>query len=154
MKRTWWSVPLYCMAASWICYRLEIFLLARWATVTLPDGAIAIDNTRSMILSAGMFLAVVGIGGLLFFRRMTRREIFCSATILAVMNVVLGIVTYQTQHTFPTVVLLWVELSEWDNVFSRILFQLGVHEWLSAFLTWIVPPYSFLLFGKKEGRAG
>lgn len=150
MKKTWWSVPLYCMAASWIGYHLEISLLGRWAVVTLPDGALAIDSVRSMILSAVLFLAVVGIGGFLFFRRMTRREIFCSASILVVMNVVLGIFTYQTQHTFLAAALLWAQLSQWDDVFSKLLYELGLNEWLRAAVLWILPPYTFLLFGKRE----
>ena len=41
-------------------------------------------------------------------------------------------------------------LSEWASVFSQIAFQFGLNEWLSAAIVWILPPYIFLLFGKKE----
>lgn len=150
MKKSWWRIPLYCMAASWICFQFEIDLLSRWTIVTLPDGSIESDPTRWMVMSALLFLAVVCIGGFLFFRKMTRKEIFFSASILAALNIVLGIFTYLTQRTFMSFTLLWSELTEWDRVFSQILFQLGLNEWLSAAIVWILPPYIFLIFGKRD----
>ena len=152
MKKAWWKVPLYCAAASWICFQLEVRLLGRWALVTLPDGSISSDNTRWMIMSAFLFLAVVCVGGFLFFRKMTRKEIFCSASVLVALNIVFGIFTYATQHTFTAFTVLWSELTEWDSVFSQILLQLGLNEWLSAVITWILPPYIFVLFGEKASN--
>ena len=150
MKKSWWKVPLYCMVASWICFQLEIRFLGRWAIVTLPDGSISSDNTRWMLMSAGLFLAVVCIGGFFFFRKMTRKEIFFSSSALVALNIVLGIFTYLTQRIFTSFTMLWSELSEWASVFSQIAFQFGLNEWLSAAIVWILPPYIFLLFGKKE----
>ena len=103
-----------------------------------------------MIMSAIVFLAVVCIGGFLFFRKMTRKEIFCSASVLVALNIVLGIFTYATQRTFTFFAMLWSELTEWDSVFSQILLQLNLNEWVSAVIIWVLPPYIFLLFGKKE----
>ena len=150
MKESWWKVPLYCIVASWICFQLEVRLLGRWAIVTLPDGSISSDNTRWMIMSAILFLAVVFVGGILFFRKMTRKEIFYSASVLVVLNVVLGIFTYTMQQTLSYFTILWSELTEWDSIFSQILFQFGFNQWLSAAIVWVLPPYVFLLFGKKE----
>lgn len=152
MKKSWWRIPLYCIVASWICFQLEIYLLVKWAIVTLPDGSIESDPIRGMILSALLFLAVVCVGGFLFFRKMTRKEIFFSASILAALNIVLGIFTYLTQRTLMSFTFLWTELTEWDRVLSLILFQLGLNEWLSAVLVWVLPPYIFLLFGTKEAH--
>ena len=81
---------------------------------------------------------------------MTHKEIFCSASVLVALNIVLGIFTYATQHTFAFFTILWSELTEWDSVFSQILLQLNLNEWLSAVIIWVLPPYIFLLFGKKE----
>ncbi|MEI3102469.1 MAG: hypothetical protein V8T45_12405 [Oscillospiraceae bacterium] len=66
MKRNWWKVPLYCLIASWICFQLEVRLLLRFAIVTLPDGSISSDSTRSLIVFALVFMAVLLIGGLAF----------------------------------------------------------------------------------------
>ena len=150
MQKSWWKVPLYCMAASWICFQLEVHFLGKWAIVTLPDGSISSDNTRWMIISAFLFAAVVCIGGFRFFRHMTRREVFFSASVLAALNIALGIFTYLAQRTFPPVIIFEVELSEWDSIFSRITLLLGINVWVSAVITWIFPPYIFLLFAKKE----
>ena len=138
------------MAASWICFQLEIRFLGRWAIITLPDGTITSDNTRWLIMSAVLFLVVVCIGGFRLFQRMTRKEIFYSASVLVALNIVLGILTYVTQHTFTAFAMLWSELTEWDSVFSQILYRLGLNEWLSAVITWVLPPYVFLLFAKKR----
>ena len=62
--------------------------------MTLPDGSISSDNTRWMLMSAGLFLAVVCIGGFFLFRKMTRKEIFFSSSALVALNIVLGIFTY------------------------------------------------------------
>ena len=101
-------------------------------------------------MSAGLFLAVVCIGGFFLFRKMTRKEIFFSSSALVALNIVLGIFTYLTQRIFTSFAMLWSELSEWASVFSQIAFQFGLNEWLSAAIVWILPPYIFLLFGKKE----
>jgi hypothetical protein len=150
--KAWWKVPLYCIVASWICFQLEVRLLGRWAIVTLPDGSISADNTRWMIMSAVLFFIIVCIGGFLFFRKMTRKEIFCSASVLVVLNIVLGIFTHVMQRRFIDFTMLWSELTEWDGIFSQILLQLGLNDWISAVMIWVFPPYIFLLFGKKEAN--
>lgn len=106
----------------------------------------------TLMRKIGFLLSFCGgvFGGSLFFRNMTRKEIFCSASVLVGLNIVLGIFTYATQHTFTFFTVLWSELTEWDSVFSQILFQFNVNEWVSAVITWVLPPYIFLLFGKKE----
>ena len=69
---------------------------------------------------------------------------------IVALNIVLGIFTYATQRTFTFFAMLWSELTEWDSVFSQILLQLNLNEWVSAVIIWVLPPYIFLLFGKKE----
>ncbi len=94
MRRSWWKVPLYCTLASWICFQLEVRLGARFLVSVSPDGTASMNETGWILLSVLLFLAVVCIGGLLFFRRMTRREVLCSATVLAALNVVFGLLAY------------------------------------------------------------
>ena len=67
------------MAASWVCFQMEVHFLGKWTIVTLPDGSISSDNTRWLILSAVLFLAVVCIGGF-FSQHDTQRNflfLFC-----------------------------------------------------------------------------
>ena len=65
---------MYCLAASWICFHLEVHWLLRFAIVTLPDGSISSDSTRSLIVFAFVFVAVLLIGGLVFFRKISKSE--------------------------------------------------------------------------------
>ena len=88
MKKSWWKVPVYCMAASWVCFQMEVHFLGKWTIVTLPDGSLSSDNTRWLILSAVLFLAVVCIGGFFLFRKMTHKEIFFSSSALVALNIV------------------------------------------------------------------
>lgn len=154
MTKSWWKIPVYCMVASWICFQLETRFLGRWTVVTLPDGSITTDGTRWLIMTAVLFVAVVCIGGLLFFRKMTRRELFYSASALAALNVVMGVLLSLGLIPSISFSILWSELTEWDAVFSQIFIQLGLHGWASTVFCLLVPPYVFLLFGKKEGIAG
>ena len=149
MKKSWWKVPVYCMAASWICFQLRSYLVRKWAIVTSLGGSVSIDFTRWLLLSAALSLAVVCVGGFVFFRKMTRREIFCSAYVLVVLNVICGLLAYKLQKVYISFTVLWSVLTEWDSVISQLLFRLGLNEWLSAAITWLLPPYIFVLFGTR-----
>lgn len=148
MKTSWWKVPLYCMVAGWICFELEVRLLGRFAIVTLPDGSITSDNTRWIIMCGILFVITIAVGGLFFFRRMSRRELFVSASVMVVLNVVCGLIAYKTNSVFS---FYWTELTEWSSFVPQLLYRLQVNEWISAILTWALP-YLFLLFGKRRSN--
>ena len=80
---------------------------------------------------------------------MTRKEIFFSSSALVALNIVLGIFTYLTQRTFTSFTMFWIELSEWGSVFSQIAFHLGLNEWLSTAIAWILPHISFFCLVRK-----
>ena len=148
MKKSWWKVPLYCMAAGWICFELKVRLLGRFAIVTLPDGSITSDNTRWIIMCGILFVITIAVGGLFFFRRMFRRELFASASVMVALNVVCGLIAYKTNSTFS---FYWAELTEWSSFVPQLLYRLQINEWISAILTWALP-YLFLLFGKRRSN--
>lgn len=100
MRKSWWKIPLYCIVASWICFQLEVRFFGRWTIVTLPDGSISTDSTRWLILNVVLFIIVVTIGGFFFFHKMTYKELFCSASILVVLNIVFGLIAYKMQGMF------------------------------------------------------
>ena len=135
------------MVASWLCFQLEIRLIARFAVVTDPDGMPAVNGAFTMTLYGVLFILVVAVGGLLFFRKMTRRELLCSASVMVALNVVLGIISYKLPGTID---FIWVELTEWDAVVTQLLVKAGLGTWLSTAVKWLLPPYVFVLFGKKN----
>ena len=148
-KKSWWKVPLYCIVASWICFQLKVRFLGRWTIVTLPDGSISADSTRWLILNVVLFIIVVTIGGFFFFRKMTHKELFYSASVLVVLNIVFGLIAYKMQGMFS---LYFAELTEWDNFISNLLVQVTQNVWISAVIDWILPPYIFVLFGRKASN--
>ena len=145
MKKVWWKVPLYCAAAGWISFQLMVHLLGKLAIVTLPDGTITSNNTIWMLLSGCVFAAVVLVGGFAFFRKMTRREIFLSATIMVALNAFMGILSQINVQAYP---MFWLYVTEWSSFVSQLLFRLGMNEWISAIIVWAMP-YVFIPFGRK-----
>jgi len=145
VKKIWWKVPLYCAAAGWVSFQLMVRLIGRLAIVTLPDGTVTSDNTIWMLLSGCVFVAVVLLGGFLVFRKMTRREIFLSASILVILNAIMGIISQINFSAYP---MFWIYVSEWSSFLSQLLFRLNLNEWISAIIVWSAP-WLFVPFGKK-----
>ena len=149
MRKSWWKVPLYCVIASWICFQLTVHLFGQWAIVTLPDGSLSPDLARWRVISVALFLIIICIGGIFFFRRMTRREIFCSASVMAVLNIVFGLLANKMQGV---VSLYFAELTTWSSVVSSLTFQVTGDIWIAAVIAWVIPPYMFVLFGRRTVR--
>ncbi|WP_434311702.1 hypothetical protein [Hominifimenecus sp. rT4P-3] len=146
MKKSWWKVPLYCMAASFLCYVLTVRILGQFTLTTLPDGTITVDNTRWMILSSLLFLAVIVVGGIFVFSKMTRKELFYSASVLVAANALFGLISYKEQGMFAV---YWSILSEWNGFVADLLARINLNLWVSAVIIWALP-YLFILFGKKD----
>lgn len=134
------------MAASWICFWLEIFFISRFALVTLPDGSITADYNRDLVISGLLFIIIIAVGGLLFFRKMTRRELFCSASVLVALNILFGLISEVQQGMFS---FYWFEFSEWSGFVERLLFDANLNQWIGTVILWVLP-YLFVLFGKKR----
>ena len=80
---------------------------------------------------------------------MTHRELFYSASVLVVLNIVFGLIAYKMQGMFS---LYFTELTEWASFISSLLFQVTQNVWISAIIAWILPPYIFVLFGRKASN--
>lgn len=148
MKKVWWKVPLYCVVMGWLAYQAELRLLIRFAIVRLPDGTVTINDMRSMIVSGILFAAILAVGGLIFFRRMSRKELLQSATVMVGLNIVGGLVAYSTQGQFT---MFYTEVIGWSNFVSKLLYQIQMNQWISSIFVWAAP-YLFVLFGKKAAK--
>ena len=151
LKKSWWKVPLYSMVAGWISFQLKVRIGSSFAITKLPDGTVSVDNTRWMIMSGTIFLLTLIVGGFLFFRRMKKEEVFCSASVMVIFNVVGGLVAYFFQRTSlgSSFAVLYSEINEWSGFVSQLVYNIGLNQWISAIIVWIVP-YLFVLFGKKS----
>ncbi len=142
-----WKVPLYCLIASWVYWHVEIHLLARFAVIKGPDGSLSSNTAASMMIAGILFLAVIAVGGLVFFRRITRRALFCSATVMLALNAVFGTIAVQMNSPF------WAKFSEWSRIVERLFYYLPLHPWIGTVAAWCAP-YLFLLFGTQPTKDG
>lgn len=149
--KSWWKIPLFCIIAGWICFELEVRFLGRFAIVTLPDGTITSNNTYWMIMSAILFAITLIVGGVMFFRKMTRKELLFSASVMFVFGMVCGVIT-QLSNIFPIMV-FYSKIYTWCDITSQILLRLNINNWVSAAILWAVP-FLFVLFGKKSFSQG
>lgn len=149
MRKNWWKVTLYCAVASFIAFELEVRFLLNFAIVTTEEGYVTSDPTRALIVYGVVFAVIVLIGGLVFFRRMTRREIAMSACVLAALNVACGLLV---NGASGTVAAIYAYLSEWDTFLSVLFYRIGLGTWLSAWIQWLLAPFIFVPFGRRTGR--
>ncbi len=126
LKRSWWKVSAYCIPAGWICFQLMVRLGSQFAITCLSDGSVSVDRMRWMILSGVLFFAVLAVGGLLFFRQMSRKELFLSAGVLVVLNVAGGLIAYFARRTAigAAFAVFYSEVSQWTGFVSQGLFWL------------------------------
>ncbi|MCM1188306.1 MAG: hypothetical protein NC541_03295 [bacterium] len=152
MKKTWWKVPVYYVLLGCVCYLLEFQLLVRFGLITTPDGAITPDNTSWLLINASLFLLGL-LAAFFLFRRISRRDLLCSAGITVALNVVLGglsLVNWEINSFFWWMFSFGWEtvLTAWDDFVEQLLTAGGLNQILTAVILWLLP-LLFALFGKK-----
>lgn len=151
-KEILWKVPLFCIFAGVVAYHTIIFLIGRFAIVILPDGAITADNTRMLIIYGAMFIVTLVVGGRFFFRNMTRKEIFFSASIIVVIGLIMVLIQWAFNITTGPGAVFFVyiyQISAWSSIIPQFLNRVIENPWLNALIGKLTP-YLFILFGKKE----
>lgn len=150
-KSKLWKVPLYCIFVGVIAFYIVVNFLGKFMVTTLPDGRITLDNTHALIIHGVIFILALIVGGLVFFRNMTRKEIFFSASII----VVFGLIVTLTQWVFNlttgpgTIFFIYASLAfEWSSIVPQLLYRVNENLWLGAFIGNLTP-YLFILFGKS-----
>ncbi|WP_027400069.1 hypothetical protein [Anaerovorax odorimutans] len=151
-KKIFWKVPLFCIAAGVIAFNAVVFFIGQFTIIPLPDGTITSDNTRVLIMYGAIFIVTLIVGGKVFFRNMTRKEIFFSASII----VVIGLIMDLTQWAFnittgPGAVFFMYayQIFEWSSIVPQLLYLVNENLRVASFIGSLTP-YLFILFGKKE----
>lgn len=147
-----WKVPIFCIAAGIIAFNAVVFLLGRFTIVTLPDGTITSDNSRVLIIYGAIFIVTLIVGGMVFFRNMTRKEIFFSASIIVAVSLILVLTQWAFNLTTGPGAVFFMyasQIFEWSSIVPQLLYRVNENLWLGAFIGSLTP-YLFIPFGKKE----
>ncbi|MBR2894696.1 MAG: hypothetical protein IKC03_03425 [Oscillospiraceae bacterium] len=151
LKNSWWKVPIYCIITGWITFQLEVYIGGSFLITTLPNGAIATNTTNWFIIQGIWFCAAL-IGGSLCFRRMSKQELFCSASVMVLFNILGGLIV----HFFQSVVPLggiYAQASNWTGWIHQVVCNIGINPWVGVVLAWAIP-YLFVFFGKRTHEGG
>lgn len=145
-RRVLWRVPLISLIAGFFNLPLCVYFLLAFGE-RFPWAEFMFDL---------VYLAVVlGVGWALFLRKLTRREIFLSASVVVVYALILALLqTLLGAFTGPMAV-VFLQLStplRWTYVFSIPALNLGLPQslyWLVTLLNAAVP-WLFALMGRKN----
>ena len=150
------SVPIFSVVAGVLSYYAVIFS-GPFFTVISPGNVISTDPIRILLVYGILFFGALLVGGLLFFRHMTRREIAISTSLLVLYGVVLTVLQLALQPILGTSVgfsmYVLFRPFEWCHFFDQLLFSwLDVNIWIGVAVN-LLSPYMLVLFGKKTADA-
>lgn len=143
--KTLWRVPVYCVAAGLIANRL-VLSMDSFTRPVQPDGSMKMDLNHMLILY-GVIFAVTLLLGRLLFRRMTRREIFWSAAILAAPSLLFELlcwVIHPAPALLSTAFVRVVQTWEWSGFLSVLSSWLGG---MAGIFPEALAPFLFVFFG-------
>ncbi|AMJ41563.1 hypothetical protein [Anaerotignum propionicum] len=152
LKKIFWKVPLFCIAAGVIAFYMEVFLMIRFVIVKLPDGTIKTDNTRELIIYGSIFIVTLIVGGMIFFRNMTRKEIFFSASIIVAIGLIMDLTQWAFNLTTGRGAVFFMyasQIFEWSSIVPQLFHRVNENLWLASVIGSLTP-YLFIPFGKKE----
>lgn len=149
-----WRVPLIGVIASFFYNPLYINLVLRFGITGSRD----VDETAALLINAVLCLAVVVLGGKLFLKKQTKKEIFVSAAVLSGYGVFLMLVQRLTGSVTGPFGVLFMYLNEpfeWTGVFPTFAFyledRLGI---MLPAVSWLhcLAPFLFVPFGRRAGE--
>ncbi len=151
-KRNLWKVPVFCLAASWVCYYLTIYLggFIFGEREMGADGIIqiSVNQLRADIFHGALFLAALLAGGIWFRRSMSRREIAVSALMASAVYLLLELLLSCSDQFSVSQILTFSRFCEWNRSFAAPLLRLTDNQAVS-YVAAALAPLLFILFGKK-----
>lgn len=151
-KTSIWRVPLIAIIAGFFYTPLYVRIVLRFGV--MEPGAI--NDGVSLLTSAGILLAVLVLGGILFLRKQSRKEIFVSAAIVSTYGILLLLIQLLFGFTTGPVAVIFMHLCEpleWTGFFPELFLYLQNHFGVSfSIIGWLryFAPLLFVLFGQKQ----
>lgn len=148
-----WKVPVFCIVAGILCWYIYIYLVAWVGVQTLPDGSIGANPVVTWLADAVLFAATL-LTGWRIFRKLSKKELFWSATILVVpllILVVIQLVIGTASALVNQLSLYHAQIVTWGQFITQLLFLLTKNSACCAIVT-VFLPYIFILFGHKQAE--
>lgn len=92
------------------------------------------------------------IGGSVFLREMTRKDLFYSASIIVAAGIIMNLFQWVFNLTTGPGAIFFMYISrafEWSNIVPQLLHRANLNPWLGAFIGRLTP-YLFIPFGKSD----
>lgn len=151
-QKSFWRVPLISLIAGWLYIPCYVRVVLRFGVV--EPGVI--DSKVSLWTDGGLFIAFLLLGGVIFLRNQTRREIFVSASIVVGYGLCLRMLQFLSGSVTGPAAVVFMRLAsplEWmgfPSSLGRYLeeqFSLTVPlvDYLQVFVPWL-----FVLFGRRN----
>lgn len=160
MGHPYLRIPLLCTVCGIVLTITDFVSAFQLTRALLPDAngvySSEVINLPHTLILVGMGLVLFLLVGLLFARRMTRRELALSASLVVVYHVVFLVLekVVQLMGAYPITLFLLLGLPiQFSSAFLQGAFQI-----FPAFPLWggiivsLFVPYLFVLFGKKAER--
>lgn len=150
-KHSIWRVPLIAVLAGFLYTPLYVRLVVPFGV--LAPGVIA--RKVSLLVSAGIFLAVLAAGGLGLLRKQSKKELFVSAALVVIYGLLLTLPTLLPGSPSGPAAMALLYLSkplEWTGVFSELFLYLQELYGISLpVIGWLglLAPFLFVPFGRK-----
>ncbi|WP_458407949.1 hypothetical protein [Anaerotignum sp.] len=145
-KKTFWRVPVFSLIAGFLCYYSYAPMMSVLGKIT--EHGLFLAYFPYVVY----FVAVLVIGGLVFFRNMTRKEIFLSASILVVIGVMILVAEWVALHQFDRFLegsMFWTLGNWWSSLIVLLGIRIIPNAWFCSFVACFAP-YLFVLFGRRE----
>lgn len=153
-KRTLWRVPVFCSVMGLAACEVVPLLLVRFSMIWQPDGTLKVYEIRTLLIYGAIFAGTLLLGGLVFFRGMSRRELFWSASIMVVFQAAAVIIWALRLAAGPAAVFFVyaADLSEWSRFLTKLL-PSAIGNSLACKLLLSLSPYLFVPFGRRSQRS-
>ncbi len=150
-KNSIWKVPLISLIASFLI--IPLYMKIIMYSLKLTAGMI--NPIISLSASGGLLLLTLLLGGGIFLRKHTKKEIFVSAAVVSAYGFVLLSVQLLFDFTTGPMALVFLQLSkplQWTLFFGELTIILEdkfqIPFWIFSYLRCFVP-FLFVLFGRK-----
>ena len=149
-KNTLWKVPVYCLLAGVVSFYASLFIF----TNIIYKNLDYISKLVSYSVYLAIFAVALVVGGKIFLKGMTKKEIFFSASVIICFMEFINILEFifNIPQPFGTTFSIYISMAfQWTSIISKCIFDATENIYISAFVSSLAP-YLFVIFGRNENN--